>query len=188
MLRFPSSNGDIQVNVPGLTFPDLPTEGGFAGRTVHAGNIAFANRKISASAQSALIESDTNEGHVLNLYNITDPLAGPPETEFATIIADFDQSGINTLGIRDRVPNTNVYAVDEIRFATSFESAMGRSLIAIPTFALTITPATAPDTGYDLEWDSQPGKLYNLFTSIDLVGAIPTWIRTTSNPHRTTWF
>lgn len=48
---------------------------------------------------------------------------------------------------------------------------------AIPTrrFQLTITPATAPDTGFDLKWDSQQGMRYNLRSSTDLVGAIPTW-------------
>lgn len=43
------------------------------------------------------------------------------------------------------------------------------------TFTLTISPATAPDTGYDLEWDSQAGKVYNLRTSTDLAGGITTW-------------
>jgi len=40
---------------------------------------------------------------------------------------------------------------------------------------LTITPAIAPETGYDLEWDSQVGKAYNLRTSTDLDGPISTW-------------
>ncbi len=42
-------------------------------------------------------------------------------------------------------------------------------------FALTITPAEAPATGFNLEWASQPGKLYNLRTSTDLVGPIAGW-------------
>lgn len=42
-------------------------------------------------------------------------------------------------------------------------------------FQLIITPATAPDTGFDLEWDSQAGMLYNLRTSTDLAAPISTW-------------
>ncbi len=42
-------------------------------------------------------------------------------------------------------------------------------------FQLIITPATAPDTGFDLEWDSQTGMLYNLRTSTDLAGSISAW-------------
>jgi hypothetical protein len=40
---------------------------------------------------------------------------------------------------------------------------------------LTITPAVAPATGYDLEWNSIPGKAYNLRTSTDLAGPIGGW-------------
>ena len=43
------------------------------------------------------------------------------------------------------------------------------------TFQLTVTPATAPDTGYNLEWASQGGKLYNLRTSTDLDQPIADW-------------
>jgi hypothetical protein len=40
---------------------------------------------------------------------------------------------------------------------------------------LTITPATSPATGYDLQWDSETGKAYNLRTSTDLAGPIGGW-------------
>jgi hypothetical protein len=40
---------------------------------------------------------------------------------------------------------------------------------------LTITPATAPATGYDLQWDSVSGKAYNLRTSTNLAGPIGGW-------------
>ena len=48
---------------------------------------------------------------------------------------------------------------------------------AVPedSFDLIITPATAPDTGFDLEWKSQAGKLYNLRTSTDLADPISDW-------------
>lgn len=42
-------------------------------------------------------------------------------------------------------------------------------------FPLTITPAVAPATGYDLEWESIEGKLYNLRTSLDLDESIAAW-------------
>jgi len=44
-----------------------------------------------------------------------------------------------------------------------------------PPFGLTIQKATAPATGFDLEWESQEGKLYNLLTRADLSAPIPTW-------------
>jgi hypothetical protein len=40
---------------------------------------------------------------------------------------------------------------------------------------LTITPATAPATGFILEWNSQAGKLYNLRTSTDLDSPVADW-------------
>jgi len=40
---------------------------------------------------------------------------------------------------------------------------------------LTISPATAPGTGFDLEWDSLAGKRYNLRTSTDLAGPVAEW-------------
>lgn len=40
---------------------------------------------------------------------------------------------------------------------------------------LTITPATAPATGFELAWESQAVKRYNLRTSTDLTGPISTW-------------
>ena len=42
-------------------------------------------------------------------------------------------------------------------------------------FALTITPAEAPETGFNLEWDSQTGKLYNLRSSPDLDDPVSGW-------------
>jgi hypothetical protein len=42
-------------------------------------------------------------------------------------------------------------------------------------FRLTITPNAETAGSYDLEWDSQAGKLYNLRTSTDLSGEISTW-------------
>jgi hypothetical protein len=43
------------------------------------------------------------------------------------------------------------------------------------SFALAITPAIAPATGFDLAWQSQAGKLYNLRTSTDLANPIAGW-------------
>jgi len=40
---------------------------------------------------------------------------------------------------------------------------------------LAITPAVAPATGFDLEWNSNAGKAYNLRTSTDLDGPISEW-------------
>lgn len=45
----------------------------------------------------------------------------------------------------------------------------------VPTFGLVITPAVEPATGYDLTWESQAGKLYNVRTSTDLAGPISEW-------------
>lgn len=43
------------------------------------------------------------------------------------------------------------------------------------TFRLVIAPAAAPATGFDLEWNSQAGKLYNLRASTDLAGPVAGW-------------
>ncbi len=40
---------------------------------------------------------------------------------------------------------------------------------------VTITPAVAPDTGFDLAWDSLEGMRYNLFSSSSLEGPVADW-------------
>lgn len=42
-------------------------------------------------------------------------------------------------------------------------------------FMATITPAVAPATGYDIQWPSQAGATYTLFTSTGLATAIDRW-------------
>lgn len=42
-------------------------------------------------------------------------------------------------------------------------------------FALTIRPAAAPTTGFELQWTSQEGKLYTLLASEDLAAPISDW-------------
>src|SRR6056297_3308695 len=42
-------------------------------------------------------------------------------------------------------------------------------------FPLTITPATSPATGYDLEWASQAGMLYDVLSTGDLSEDLVDW-------------
>ena len=42
-------------------------------------------------------------------------------------------------------------------------------------FAATITPAVDPATGYDIQWPSQTGATYTLFTNTDLDTPIDSW-------------
>ena len=65
---------------------------------------------------------------VLRLFNITDPLAAEPldGAAFATAMADLDQSFFDTLAIADR----QIATFDEIRFATTFEGAVGRQAVS----------------------------------------------------------
>ncbi|MBX3734297.1 MAG: hypothetical protein KF791_20480 [Verrucomicrobiae bacterium] len=39
----------------------------------------------------------------------------------------------------------------------------------------TIIPAFAPDTGFELAWESQPGKVYDLVTSTDFSTRVEAW-------------
>ena len=61
----------------------------------------------------------------LRLFNIADPLAAPPADgdAFATMLADLDQSMFDTIAIGD----AQIAIFDEIRFATTFEEAVGRA-------------------------------------------------------------
>ena len=45
----------------------------------------------------------------------------------------------------------------------------------ITSFNLAITRATSSEMGFDLEWDSEPGKSYDLVSSIDLATPISDW-------------
>ena len=83
---------------------------------------------------------------------------------------DLDQSQFTLINI-----SSVKFFIDEIRIGTTFESLITPVVDPVDTFALTITPATAPDTGYDLEWESETGKLYNLLTSTDLGSPVPLW-------------
>ena len=111
------------------------------------------------------------EDDVLRLYNVSDAAAGLPEEPFATISADLDQSEFNTLVIGSR----QVETFDEVRFGLTLQDVLTNELPTEETFPLVITPAVAPDTGFDLEWESRSGKLYNLYTSTDLDGPVNTW-------------
>mgnify|MGYP005846227271 CR=1 FL=1 len=80
--------------------------------------------------------------------------------------------------------HTHTYAtnptIDHIGISSNIANVKLHSLSlsdnsSVAPFALTITPATPTATGYDLEWKSQTGKLYNLRTSTDLQGTIADW-------------
>jgi hypothetical protein len=68
------------------------------------------------------------------------------------------------------------YAIGSADASTETNRPFITYQIAVPpTFPVTIAPAEAPETGYILTWESQPGKLYNVRTSVGLDSKIPSW-------------
>lgn len=49
--------------------------------------------------------------------------------------------------------------------------------VPVPTapFVVTIAPAVNPNTGYDLQWNSQAGSTYSVLTSTDLSTPVESW-------------
>ena len=64
---------------------------------------------------------------------------------------------------------------DNPTLQTIIDNVVIESVGSEPAPRLTITQATPPETGFDLEWDSIEGKLYHLRTSTDLAGPIAAW-------------
>jgi hypothetical protein len=61
---------------------------------------------------------------------------------------------------------------------STLSALLGLSTLALlPTSGapLTITPTTPPATGFDFEWESRDGKVYDLVTSTDLATPILEW-------------
>lgn len=83
---------------------------------------------------------------------------------------DLDQSEFTLINL-----SSLKFFIDEIRIGTTFESLVTPVLDPVETFGLTIREAMPPATGYDLEWESRPNKLYNLLTNTDLDVSISEW-------------
>ncbi len=79
-----------------------------------------------------------------------------------------DNSGVMAFTFADANPDTTNQAGATL-------NAMSLTQLPQPGFPLTITAATAPASGFILEWESQEGKLYNIRTSTALAGEIGTW-------------
>jgi hypothetical protein len=150
-------------------------------------------------------QADTENVETYNIYYSSSPTAGlPPMPNSKSTTGDYDFSSggwtlLNTAGALSLGTNNANNSAPQgvvalggiearyvgIEILTAGDETANRVGLAQVEFTalpepstatvLTITPATAPDTGFDLEWESQAGKLYNLRTSPDLAGEIPAW-------------
>ncbi len=91
-----------------------------------------------------------------------DTYTGENFSDFTPFSARYIKFDINS----NHGGDNNFYGLSEVRFDGVSSSGQGTSR------ELTITPA---DDGYDLNWASQTGMLYNVRSSPDLVGDVSTW-------------
>lgn len=88
---------------------------------------------------------------------------------------------LRTIGTGPWTQGASLNEAGQLAFRLDFTDRSGGLFVAsfadpsASTFNLTITPATAPANGYDFEWNSQPGKVYDLVTSTDLATPVTQW-------------
>ena len=111
-----------------------------------------------------------NSDHATVLYDVT-PGSSPGQFVIGTFTAD---SPSQSLLVRrwDNFDTTPTASFQTLVQAWQVRAISEPSPLDL---ALTITAATAPATGFDLEWESQAGKIYNLRTTTDLAGPIDDW-------------
>ena len=96
-----------------------------------------------------------------------------PELDITSIVQGWVNGTFDNLGLifygTQVVPGSgqNAFGFEDARISIVSEP--------VSSLRLVISPATPPATGFDLEWDSQAGKLYNLLTSTDLADPIAEW-------------
>lgn len=88
-------------------------------------------------------------------------------------------SGVNYVKYQATLAEGQSLMITSTPVAIQWGTLNAIQIVKIPEaaepFSLTITPATAPATGFDLAWVSQAGNFYNLRTSTDLAGPIANW-------------
>jgi hypothetical protein len=171
----------------GEIIADVTTRGnvtvfGLSGTAPGVGATVISDRQsrsvdLTTSAPGSLVIASFGMGGDGNTANVNAVTADEPLTQVSaqengniwdghvTGYAEVSAAGTETFSFTDgNVSGAHVIAAE-------FLSASG----AGGSFQLTINPAEAPDSGFDLEWESQAGKLYNLRTSADLAGEISAW-------------
>ena len=137
-------------------------------------NTDTSNVAVNFIVGEILFNQGTDGADIFNLYHATNNSLDPEDLVLAaTIEGNVDESLLDTLNLTRQV-NVNY---DEIRIGLTLADVMPIAPPPAPesSFQVVITPAVAPATGFDLEWESQSGKRYNLYTSTDLAGPINTW-------------
>ncbi len=140
-----------------------------AGLSSNPNNNQIFTQKITTQTPDAIVGTDAS---TLSFANTFIPgTATDGRTNYAGILAGTFEVTDGTLSVYvDDLP-----AVNDSEERTWY-AGIGYELVPeSPEFLLTITPATAPATGFVLDWQSQAGKLYNLRTSTDLTGAVSNW-------------
>lgn len=168
------SAGDSSVSVPFadyLYFHALPTATNpaeenafFAVPNIVVGKITWRDGAVPDEISVArFLETDT-----LNEANFDAVVAAQPMLSSVNWLPArqpvLDQSKFDTVSF-----GGGRYFADELRIATTFSEVIGE--VAGPAFRLAIT-RNAPNL--DFTWNSQPGKLYRLWSSPNLSSPAPT--------------
>jgi hypothetical protein len=155
-----------------FSFFDTPVLNG-AGQTAFRGNLTGEGvtggngRGIWATDLDGLVHLVAREGDIIDVSN--DPLSPDPRTISSLWL-------IPGSGGEDGKA-TSFNDAGQLAFRARFTD--GSEGIFVATFAtpltVTITPAIAPATGYNLKWYSRPGKVYDVVTSTYLVTPVAQW-------------
>jgi hypothetical protein len=152
-MAVPGGGTGTQANLNGPTFAG-------AEMTVTAGGSTFNTVALNTQYQGSFLLTRTETG-IETLFTLSDgdAVLYSVAANTATTFADFNTAAI-------RVSEGTV-------LFDNMQVRVNRQVSEAPR--LTITPAVAPATGFDLEWNSVEGKLYNLRTSTGLDGPISGW-------------
>jgi hypothetical protein len=141
------------------------------GQTAFAGFLTGGGGGIWATDSSGQLHLIARTGDPLDVSN--DPLSPDPRTiSSLTLVTGSGGEDGRATSFNDAGQLALLIGF------TDGSSGIFVATISDPTatyFKLTITPATTPDTGYDLEWESQPGKVYDLVTATDLATPTLEW-------------
>lgn len=133
----------------------------FSGTLTGEGVTSANDRGIWATDPNGLLHLIARKGDLFHVSN--DPLS-PDLRNIADVSLT---TGLNDAG--------------QLAFRTSFTDGSAGLFVATISgsssapFQITITPASTPDTGIDLAWESRRGKVYDLVTATDPATPLAQW-------------